>query len=137
MIDGGDGSSIDWKRIFFILLGLGLSCSSITCLPGRTRSTPRESFRSRERARLPSPFSHGRDLVGVRGGAHRGHEPRHRRDAGAFRHTAGQRSFGDFMDPSVMFIGLGRVGMGLAFTKTGLTRRLAYKMLEWWGSGPT
>ncbi|MDI6722784.1 MAG: SLC13 family permease [Candidatus Aenigmarchaeota archaeon] len=38
-------------------------------------------------------------------------------------------AFRDFMDPSVMFI-FGSVIVGLAFTKTGLTKRLAYKMLE-------
>jgi solute carrier family 13 (sodium-dependent dicarboxylate transporter), member 2/3/5 len=37
-------------------------------------------------------------------------------------------AFKDFMDPSVMFI-FGSVVVGLAFTKSGLTRRLAYKML--------
>lgn len=38
-------------------------------------------------------------------------------------------AFRDFMDPAVMFI-FGSVVVGLAFTKTGLTKRLAYKMLE-------
>jgi solute carrier family 13 (sodium-dependent dicarboxylate transporter), member 2/3/5 len=37
-------------------------------------------------------------------------------------------AFKDFMDPSVMFI-FASVVVGLAFTKTGLTKRLAYKML--------
>jgi len=37
-------------------------------------------------------------------------------------------AFKDFMDPSVMFI-FASVTIGLVFTKTGLTRRLAYKML--------
>ncbi len=37
-------------------------------------------------------------------------------------------AFRDFMDPSVMFI-FGSIVIGLAFTKSGLTRRLAYKML--------
>ncbi|HSO19054.1 MAG TPA: SLC13 family permease, partial [Desulfosarcina sp.] len=36
--------------------------------------------------------------------------------------------FKDFMDPSVMFI-FASIVIGLVFTKTGLTRRLAYKML--------
>lgn len=36
--------------------------------------------------------------------------------------------FTDFMDPSVWFI-FGSVVIGLAFTKSGLTQRLAYKML--------
>jgi sodium-dependent dicarboxylate transporter 2/3/5 len=38
-------------------------------------------------------------------------------------------AFRDFMDPSVMFF-FGSIVVGLAFTKTGLTRRLTYKMLE-------
>src|SRR4030043_2247206 len=37
-------------------------------------------------------------------------------------------AFRDFMDPSVMFI-FASVVVGLAFTTTGLTKRLAYKML--------
>ena len=37
-------------------------------------------------------------------------------------------AFKDFMDPSVMFI-FGSVVVGLAFSSTGLTKRLAYKML--------
>jgi sodium-dependent dicarboxylate transporter 2/3/5 len=38
-------------------------------------------------------------------------------------------AFRDFMDPSVMFI-FASVVVGLAFTTTGLTKRLAYKMLQ-------
>jgi sodium-dependent dicarboxylate transporter 2/3/5 len=38
------------------------------------------------------------------------------------------RAFKDFMDPSVLFI-FASVMIGLVFTKTGLTKRLAYKML--------
>jgi len=37
-------------------------------------------------------------------------------------------AFHDFMDPSVLFI-FGSIVIGMVFTKTGLTRRLAYKML--------
>ena len=37
-------------------------------------------------------------------------------------------AFKDFMDPSVMFI-FGSIVIGMVFTKTGLTKRLAYKML--------
>jgi sodium-dependent dicarboxylate transporter 2/3/5 len=37
-------------------------------------------------------------------------------------------AFRDFMDPSVMFI-FGSILMGLAFDKSGLARRMAYKML--------
>ncbi len=37
-------------------------------------------------------------------------------------------AFGDFMDPSVWFI-IGSVVIGMAFSQTGLTKRMAYKML--------
>ncbi len=37
-------------------------------------------------------------------------------------------AFGDFMDPSVWFI-IGSITFGMVFSKTGLTRRMAYKML--------
>ncbi|MEN3039496.1 MAG: SLC13 family permease, partial [Candidatus Kryptonium sp.] len=40
-----------------------------------------------------------------------------------------KEAFRDFMDPSVMFI-FGSVVIGMAFTKTGLTKRIAYKMLD-------
>ncbi|MEA3296839.1 MAG: SLC13 family permease [candidate division Zixibacteria bacterium] len=36
--------------------------------------------------------------------------------------------FGDFMDPSVWFI-IGSVVIGMAFSRTGLTKRIAYRML--------
>jgi sodium-dependent dicarboxylate transporter 2/3/5 len=39
-----------------------------------------------------------------------------------------KQAFKDFMEPSVMFI-FASIVIGLVFTKTGLTRRLAYKML--------
>ncbi len=38
-------------------------------------------------------------------------------------------AFKDFMDPSVLFI-FGSIVIGIVFTKTGLTRRIAYKMLS-------
>lgn len=41
-------------------------------------------------------------------------------------------AFRDFMDPSVMFI-FGSMVVGLTFTKTGLTKRLAYTMLKYVG----
>ena len=39
-----------------------------------------------------------------------------------------QVAFNDFMDPSVWFI-IGSVVIGMAFARTGLTKRIAYKML--------
>lgn len=38
-------------------------------------------------------------------------------------------AYKDFMDPSVLFI-FGSIVIGMVFTKTGLTKRLAYKMLS-------
>ncbi|MBU1710714.1 MAG: SLC13 family permease [Proteobacteria bacterium] len=38
-------------------------------------------------------------------------------------------AFKDFMDPSVLFI-FGSIVIGMVFTKTGLTKRVAYKMLS-------
>jgi solute carrier family 13 (sodium-dependent dicarboxylate transporter), member 2/3/5 len=40
--------------------------------------------------------------------------------------------FSDFMDPSVWFI-FGSLVIGMVFTKTGLTQRMAYRMLVWVG----
>jgi sodium-dependent dicarboxylate transporter 2/3/5 len=40
-----------------------------------------------------------------------------------------KQAFGDFLDPSVVFI-FGSLIIGIVFTKTGLTKRLAYKMLS-------
>ena len=44
-------------------------------------------------------------------------------------------AFKDFMDPSVLFI-FASIMIGLVFTKTGLTKRLAYKMLDIVGERP-
>jgi sodium-dependent dicarboxylate transporter 2/3/5 len=40
-----------------------------------------------------------------------------------------EKAFKDFMDPSVLFI-FASVVIGMVFTRTGLTKRLAYKMLN-------
>ena len=40
-----------------------------------------------------------------------------------------ETAFSNFMDPSVWFI-IGSVVIGMAFSKTGLTKRMAYKMLQ-------
>ena len=46
------------------------------------------------------------------------------------------KAFKDFMDPAVLFIFASLV-IGLVFTKTGLTKRMAYKMLGWIGEKTT
>ncbi|MBU4014464.1 MAG: SLC13 family permease, partial [Proteobacteria bacterium] len=45
-----------------------------------------------------------------------------------FQVRSAKVAFKDFMDPSVLFI-FGSVVIGMVFTKTGLTKRMAYKML--------
>ncbi len=45
-----------------------------------------------------------------------------------FMIRSAKSAFTDFMDPSVLFI-FASIVIGMVFTKTGLTRRLAYKML--------
>ncbi|MCJ7618513.1 MAG: anion permease, partial [Desulfobacterales bacterium] len=45
-----------------------------------------------------------------------------------FQIRSAKVAFKDFMDPSVLFI-FGSIVIGMVFTKTGLTKRLAYKML--------
>jgi solute carrier family 13 (sodium-dependent dicarboxylate transporter), member 2/3/5 len=42
--------------------------------------------------------------------------------------SAAKVAFGDFMDPSVWFI-IGSITFGMVFSKTGLTKRMAYRML--------
>jgi sodium-dependent dicarboxylate transporter 2/3/5 len=46
-----------------------------------------------------------------------------------FHVRTANEAFKDFMDPSVLFI-FASIMIGLVFTKTGLTKRLAYKMLD-------
>jgi len=46
-----------------------------------------------------------------------------------FQIRSAKVAFKDFMDPSVMFI-FGSIVIGMVFTKTGLTKRMAYKMLS-------
>ena len=40
-----------------------------------------------------------------------------------------REAFGDFMHPAIWFV-IGSVVIGLSFTRTGLTKRMAYKMLS-------
>ena len=46
-----------------------------------------------------------------------------------------KQALGDFMDPSVWFI-FGSVIVGTAFSASGLTKRMAYKMLTIVGKEP-
>jgi sodium-dependent dicarboxylate transporter 2/3/5 len=128
---GDEGSKIDWKRIFFILLGLGLFLIVYYVPPWKDAVDPTgKAFQlSREgKASIALflmagiwwvfevvPIGVTSLAIGVM--------------QALFAIRPAKDAFRDFMDPSVMFI-FGSVVVGLAFTRTGLTRRLAYKMLE-------
>lgn len=120
----------DWKRTLFILLGLGLFLLIYFMPQWRDAVDPtgKPFPLSREGKGAIALFLMagiwwvfevvpiGVTSIGI----------------GVFQALFGIRSakdaFKDFMDPSVMFI-FGSVVVGLAFTKSGLTKRLAYKML--------
>ncbi len=46
-----------------------------------------------------------------------------------------KEAFGNFMDPSVVFI-FASIVIGSVFTKTGLTKRRPTRCSPWWASGP-
>ncbi|MBI5212842.1 MAG: anion permease, partial [Nitrospirae bacterium] len=121
----------DWKRVFFILLGLGLFLF-IYFMPqwkdavdptGKAFPLPKEGKGALALFMLASiwwifevvPIGVTAIAIGV--------------FQAIFAIRPAKDAFKDFMDPSVMFI-FASVVVGLAFTKSGLTKRLAYKMLE-------
>lgn len=128
------GINVDWKRIFWILFGLGLFLVIYFMPPWKEAVDPTgKAFElSREgKAAIGLfllagvwwvfevvPIGVTSIMIGVM--------------QALFSIRPAKEAFRDFMDPSVMFI-FGSVVVGLAFTKTGLTKRLAYKMLEFVG----
>ena len=121
----------DWKRVFFILLGLGLFLF-IYFMPqwgdavdptGKTFSLTKQGKGAIALFLLAGiwwvfeviPIGVTAIAIGV--------------FQALFAIRPAKEAFKDFMDPSVMFI-FGSVVVGLAFTKAGLTKRIAYKMLE-------
>jgi sodium-dependent dicarboxylate transporter 2/3/5 len=121
----------DWKRIFFILLGLGLFLL-IYFMPAWPDAVDPigKHFALDQKGKGAIALFLMAGIwwvfevvpIGVTAIA-----------IGVFQAIFAIRSakdaFKDFMDPSVMFI-FASVVVGLAFTKTGLTKRLAYKMLQ-------
>ena len=121
----------DWKRVMFIFIGLGLffSIYYMPAWPDAIDPTGEHFALSKEGKGAIALFLLAGTWwvfevlpIGVTSLA-----------IGVFQalfaiRTA-KEAFRDFMDPSVMFI-FGSVVVGLAFTKSGLTKRLAYKMLE-------
>jgi sodium-dependent dicarboxylate transporter 2/3/5 len=121
----------DWKRVFFILLGLGFFLFIFYMPPWKEAVDPTgKAFSLSQEGKGAIALFLLAGIwwvfevvpIGVTAIA-----------IGVFQALFGIRSakdaFKDFMDPSVMFI-FGSVVVGLAFTKSGLTKRLAYKMLE-------
>jgi sodium-dependent dicarboxylate transporter 2/3/5 len=121
----------DWKRVFFILLGLGIFLV-INFMPqwgdaidptGKAFPLPQQAKGAIALFILASiwwifevvPIGVTAIAIGV--------------FQALFAIRPAKEAFKDFMDPSVMFI-FASVVVGLAFTKSGLTKRLAYKMLE-------
>lgn len=122
--------TIDWKRIFFLALGLGVFLS-IYFMPAWSPAVDPvgKSFALSPQGKAAIglflmagiwwvfevvPIGVTSIAIGVM--------------QSLFAIRPAKDAFRDFMDPSVMFI-FGSVIIGLAFTKTGLTKRIAYKML--------
>jgi sodium-dependent dicarboxylate transporter 2/3/5 len=123
--------SIDWKRISFILLGIALFCGVYFSPQWSPAIDPLGvSFElSREAKGALAVFCLGVVWwvfevvpIGVTSLAIGTLQA-------LFLIRAPKAAFNDFMDPNVLFI-FGSLMIGMAFTKTGLTRRLAYKMLS-------
>ena len=123
--------AFDWKRVMFLLLGLSLFLVIYYMPPWRDAVDPTgKAFPLSQQGKGAIALFLLAGIwwvfevipIGVTSLA-----------IGVFQALFAIRSakdaFKDFMDPSVMFI-FGSVVVGLAFTKSGLTKRIAYKMLE-------
>jgi sodium-dependent dicarboxylate transporter 2/3/5 len=122
---------VDWTRIFFLFLGLGLFLVIYFMPPWKDAVDPTgKAFTLTREGKAAIalflmagiwwvfeviPIGATSLAIGVM--------------QALFEIRSAKEAFRDFMDPSVMFI-FGSVVVGLAFTKSGLTKRLAYKMLE-------
>ncbi|PIE65107.1 MAG: transporter [Desulfobacterales bacterium] len=122
--------NLDWKRLFFILLGIGLFLGVYYSPPWSAAIDPLGvEFELNQQAKgalavfcLAAvwwvfevvPIGVTSLAIGCLQALYLIREPK--------------AAFKDFMDPSVLFI-FGSIVIGMVFTKTGLTKRLAYKML--------
>ncbi|MFW2366487.1 MAG: SLC13 family permease [Desulforhopalus sp.] len=130
-IDRPDTPPVDWKRTFFILLGIGLFLGVYYSPPwpavidplGISFNLSREAKGALAIFCLAAtwwvfevvPIGITSLMIGTLQALFFIRDPK--------------AAFTDFMDPSVLFI-FGSLVIGMAFTKTGLTKRLAYKMLS-------
>jgi solute carrier family 13 (sodium-dependent dicarboxylate transporter), member 2/3/5 len=121
----------DWKRLFFMFTGIGLFCLVYYCPPWPDAIDPMgEHFVLNQQAKgalavflLAAtwwvfevvPIGVTSLTIGVLQALFMIRDPK--------------VAFKDFMDPSVLFI-FGSIVIGMVFTKTGLTKRIAYKMLS-------
>ncbi len=127
----GRKKKIDWKRLIFIFLGIGLFTAVYLAPPFGTAEDPsgKEFVLTREgQAALGLfllaavwwvfevvPIGVTSITIGV--------------TQALFMIRPAEVAFTDFMVPSVWFI-FGSVVIGMAFSKSGLTKRMAYKMLS-------
>jgi len=121
---------VNWRRIFFIILGAALFLTAYFILPASDAVDPKgEHFTLTRQGRgalgvflLAAvwwvfevvPIGITAIAIGVL--------------QALFLIRKPQEAFTDYMDPSVWFI-IGSVVIGMAFTRTGLTKRMAYRML--------
>ncbi|MEW6521425.1 MAG: SLC13 family permease [Thermodesulfobacteriota bacterium] len=121
----------NWKRVFFIVLGVALFFIIYYCPPWPDAIDPQGNHfvLSKEGKGALAVFALAATWwifevlpIGVTGIA-----------IGVvqamFLIRKPEVAFKDFMDPSVLFI-FGSIVIGLVFTKSGLTKRMAYKMLS-------
>jgi len=127
----GEREPIDWKRLIFMFAGIGLFVFIYYCPPWPDAVDPMgERFVLSIQAKgalavfaLAAtwwvfevvPIGITSLTIGVLQALFMIREPK--------------VAFKDFMDPSVLFI-FGSIVIGMVFTKTGLTKRIAYKMLS-------
>lgn len=127
----GEREPIDWKRLVFMFTGIGLFVFVYYCSPWPDAVDPMgERFVLSVQAKgalaifaLAAtwwvfevvPIGVTSLTIGVLQALFMIREPK--------------VAFKDFMDPSVLFI-FGSIVIGMVFTKTGLTKRIAYKMLS-------
>lgn len=127
----GAKREIDWKRIFFILLGLGLFAAVYLSPAWPQAVDPKgEHFLLTREGKAAIglfllaavwwvfevvPIGITSIGIGV--------------VQALFLIRPAQVAFSNFMDPSVWFI-IGSVVIGMSFSQTGLTKRMAYKMLS-------
>lgn len=139
----GAPRGVDWKRISFMLLGIGFFCAVYFSPDWPDAIDPSgEVFQlsSQGKAALGLfllaatwwvfevvPIGVTSILIGVTQCIFLIRPPVIGPEGNEILSSA-KRALGDFMDPSVWFI-LGSVVIGMAFSKTGLTNRMAYRML--------